>query len=89
MHAEQFVRRHTDFEGTVECFHIRWHLRPERPPEPGRPHIEERFEAEPAEVIERIRRRIHPFYNGSFDVARCICELPDLSLDQGSVWSGP
>ena len=54
-HTEEFVRHHPDFEGTVERLHVARSRELVQMPEPRRSHVEERIEAEPAEVIERVR----------------------------------
>ena len=56
-------------------------------PEPRRPHVQERIEAESAKVIERVRRGFHPFYNGRFGAARRVGKLPDCPFDHGPVRS--
>ena len=58
IHAEEIARRHTDLEGAIERPRVRWHKRTKPAPEPGRLHVEERVETEPAEVIERVSRGV-------------------------------
>jgi hypothetical protein len=85
--AEDFICRHPDFEGTVEGSDGMRYRRPSRTPETRRSHVEQRVEAEPAEVIERVRRSAYPFYNGWPGGIRPVGKLPDRPLDHSFVRS--
>jgi hypothetical protein len=58
-HAEEFVRDHPDFEGTVERLHVTANRRLSLTPETRRSHFQQRVEAAQAEVVvSRIPHRL-------------------------------